>query len=149
MSRRLAGAVSVLGLLVCIGVAAGGDDLTKPQQKARDAYLAKLQASATEDPIVDSASLAIQGRFVQAVDDDPIYVTGTDPSLSGTVVVAFVVETDGTVSNPNAVWYDGSPKFRNVAMESVSRARYERPALLDGKPVRAYTVKRFKFRGGT
>ncbi|HTY93490.1 MAG TPA: energy transducer TonB [Steroidobacteraceae bacterium] len=64
---------------------------------------------------------------------------------TGTVVMAFVVETDGRVSREALLKSSGYPNLDNAALTWQSSARYETPAYLDDTPVRVYLVRRINF----
>jgi TonB family protein len=86
----------------------------------------------------------------------PGKIIGTDVGVSyppvsmmrhetGTVVMAFVVETDGRVSREALLKSSGYPNLDNAALASQSSVRYETPAYLDDTPVRVYLVRSINY----
>lgn len=64
---------------------------------------------------------------------------------TGTVVVAFVVETDGRISREALLKSSGHPNLDDAALRWQSQLRYETPACLDDTPVRVYLVRSINF----
>jgi TonB family protein len=64
---------------------------------------------------------------------------------TGTVVIAFVVETDGRISRAALLKSSGYPALDKAALAWLSQVRYETPAYLDSTPVRVYLVTNVDF----
>jgi TonB family protein len=67
-----------------------------------------------------------------------------DANIEGTVVVRFVVEVDGAVSNPSV---SGSPpaELAEISRRTIARWKFS-PATRDGVPVRVLVEQRFLFK---
>ena len=68
-----------------------------------------------------------------------------DPrGMRGKLLVAFAVETNGSVHHVTVIESSGNREIDALAVESWRTARYRTPAKLDGRPVRALMYFRFK-----
>ena len=146
---RRVGVTAVATLLVLTfgspAASSSGHKLTKAQQAARDGYLAELQAHAVNDPILDFESTELKNRLVQPVDRDfqrPDYL---DVHAQCEVIIAFIVERDGSVTHAKVIWSYGPSIFGERALDAVQEAHYEQPGQVDRKPVRVFTYLRFTF----
>jgi TonB family protein len=146
MKHRGAGAIGVIAIISCALSAAAPpvnpSILTSTERAAVTAYLAELQAKAGNDPIVDPDSPSIRDR-IDAPGKRKMITPEVPPNVRnqhghGQVVVAGVIEADGRVSNAKVVSPSGYPSFDQVALAAVAKARYEKPATLDGKPIRCF-----------
>ena len=67
--------------------------------------------------------------------------------VSGRVLVEYMVDESGNVVNPSVLESD-HPLLSTAALEAVGKLRFDKPALQDGRPVRARGVLPIVFRSG-
>ena len=146
MKRRDVGLFGTIAIIGCtLSTAAppvNPPELTSTERAAVGAYLTELQAKAGNDPIIDPDSSAVRDR-IEAPGERRMITPEVPPNVRnqhghGRVVVAGVIEVNGRVSNAKVVNPSGYPGFDQVALTAVSKARYEKPATLDGKPIRCF-----------
>jgi TonB family protein len=113
------------------------------------AYQSELQAAAGSDPIIDPWDPTIKERATEPLNRR--MRTPTVPEdvrrrhVHGRVVLAGVVERNGKITNTKVVVTSGYPSFDEEARDAVEHAQYEKCAMLDGTPVRAFVVIVFTF----
>ena len=134
--RRTAFAlIGALGLVGSVRPAAA-EVLNKKQRAAYASYIAELQGQFEKNPVVDPRDPKLEGRLVQPVDKDFKLLQSMRGKVQ--VLVAFVVEPDGAVSNARVLGSYGPADLVDVALRSVEQARFEQPGTLDGKAVRVF-----------
>lgn len=104
-----------------------------------DDYLRSLNEADPSDPVVDDRDPSVKARLTP-----PVELLRVQPELSrearrssreGKVVLACVVERDGSVSNVRVISAPGHGDFTAASVGAVRKWRYT-PAKIDGSPVR-------------
>lgn len=152
---------TVLGLfLLCVAPAfASAGCSLKPDDGA-----VEISASAREARDAFYASLCDQSFFELAMVSDPRLKTrisapsGLEPvkrsfpeqagryGLEGTAVVAYVVETDGSVNHAITIESSGHKMLDDAALAQTKTIRFESPGTLDGLPVRVMLTTKVDFK---
>ena len=89
--------------------------------------------------IVDAGSLSL-GHDVEAPYPPKMLRQGK----TGTVVVQLVVEKDGSVSSVDIIGGSGQPEFERAVMQVAYQWTFV-PATRNGRPVRAYATRTYRF----
>lgn len=117
--------------------------------RALDEYIVALNDAAPLDPVLDARDPAVKARLTE-----PVELHRTQPALTrearsqsrdGRVVLAAVIERDGSVSNARILYASGSPAFAAASLDAVREWRYS-PGRLDGSPVRVTLTVTTTFR---
>ena len=120
--------------------------------EARSALFLRL-CERSGGTLVDGTNPALAGRFEPP--DGPKNVLMTDmeyPSwakkmhLEGTVVLAFLVDVDGSVHEQTVIQSSGNEAFDRAALKCWEDARFTHPARLDGRPVPTLMPVRVRFK---
>jgi len=107
--------------------------------RALDEYRVALNDATPLDPVRDLRDPALKARVTE-----PVELRRTQPALTrearsqsreGHVVLAAVIERNGSVSNAKVLYSSGSPAFAAASLDALREWRYS-PGLLDGAPVR-------------
>ncbi len=134
-------AALVLCSLGLTGCASRSDVLALSPEAAvsLDDYLRVLNEATPSDPVVDDRDPSVKARLAP-----PVELRRVQPALSrearlqscdGKVVLACVIERDGSVSNVRVLSASGHRDFTAASVGAVREGRYS-PATIDGSPVR-------------
>ena len=105
----------------------------------------------SESPLVDGDDASLVGRFVA-----PRYTVSSAKALpypqdlrrrgiTGKVELAYILEEYGAISFVAVVKSSGNEEFDETAIEFLKETSFATPALLDGKPVRAFLSYEARF----
>ncbi|MHB1048260.1 MAG: energy transducer TonB [Thermoanaerobaculia bacterium] len=112
-------------------------------------YLRALNEAEPSDPVVDGRDPSVKARLTP-----PIERHRVQPELSrearrnsreGRVVLACVIERDGSVSNVRVISASGLGDFTAASVGAVRQWRYS-PATIDGSPVRLFLTVTTSYR---
>jgi TonB family protein len=111
----------------------------------RNALFSQLCADGSGE-LVDVTDPTLAGRL-----DPPggLELSNRDPNtkgLRGTVLLAFLVDVDGSLHQITVLESSGYPQLDNDAVRYFGYLRFKRAAKLDGKPVRALTYFKMPFK---
>ena len=107
--------------------------------RALDEYRVVLNHAAPLDPVRDLRDPALKARITE-----PVELRRTQPALTrearsqsreGRVVLAAVIERNGSVSNAKVLYSSGSSSFAAASLDALREWRYS-PGMIDGAPVR-------------
>jgi TonB family protein len=117
---------------------------------ARDAFFASLCDESFAELVVDPDP-RLKERFRSPSHDGPL----EDPeypanarrwNLGGTAIVAYVVETDGSVDHVIVIQSSGYRMLDDAALDTQRRIHFYAPGALDGIPVRVLRTRQFAFK---
>lgn len=117
--------------------------------EARDAFYASLCDESFTELVMDSDP-RLKGRFRSAAHDgpleNPVYpAEARQWNLKGKTVVAYVIETDGSVDHIIVIQSSGYRVLDDAAVDSQRRAHFYTPGALDGIPVRVLATRELLF----
>jgi TonB family protein len=117
--------------------------------EARDAFFASLCDESFAELVVDPDP-RLKERFRPASHDGPLENPGYPAkarqwNLKGKTVVAYVIETDGSVEHVIVIQSSGYQLLDDTAVDSQRRAHFYSPGALDGIPVRVLATRELLF----
>jgi TonB family protein len=117
--------------------------------EARDAFFASLCDESFAELVVDPDP-RLKERFRPASHDGPpenpeYPAKARRWNLKGKTVVAYVIETDGSVEHVIVIQSSGYQLLDDAAVDSQRRAHFYTPAALDGIPVRVLATRELLF----
>jgi TonB family protein len=117
--------------------------------EARDAFLASLCDESFAELVVEPDP-RLKERFRSPSHDgpweNPEYPTKARRwNLRGPTVVAYVIETDGSVDHVIVIQSSGYRVLDDAAVDTQRRAHFSTPGALDGLPVRVLATRRLLF----
>jgi TonB family protein len=141
LTGMLAALALICGLPRALAVD-GPPDLTASERAAVRAYYDQMQKAAPSDTIVDLEDPALQGRIQRPerrqMKQPEISADLRHQHAHGRVIIGALTERDGSTTHAKIIVPSEYPAFDEVALRAVSEARYDGPAKLDGKAVRAF-----------
>ena len=114
-----------------------------------DDYLRSLNEADPSDPVLDDRDPSVKARLTP-----PVQLHRVQPELSrearrssreGEVVLACVIERNGSVSNVRVISASGHGDFTAASVGAVRQWRYS-PGKLDGSPVRVFLTVTTSYR---
>jgi TonB family protein len=140
-----AGALCVAQLAVSQHV-----ELSQAERSQRHAIYQTLIADVTK-PLVDGDDSSLVGRFVppespRPPSDDYYPEQLRREGVQGEVVLVYVLEITGRVSTWTILRPSMDRRLDAAAVGALKHEAFTRPALLDGKPVRAFITYRVSFK---
>ena len=124
-------------------------DLKPRELRACQAYLAELRALPNQEPIVDSDTVTAEDRFEPAGDIHRPAPELSDAAIRsahfGIVVLAGVIELDGTISHAKVVVSSGNAALDEHMAKGFRATWFDRPARVAGKPVRSFFTLKSSF----
>ena len=117
--------------------------------EARDAFFASLCDESFAELVVDPDP-RLKERFRPASHDGPLEnpeypAKARQWNLKGKTVVAYVIETDGSVEHVIVIQSSGYQLLDDVAVDNQRRAHFDTPGALDGIPVRVLVTRELLF----
>jgi TonB family protein len=117
--------------------------------KARDAFYASLCDESFAELVLDPDP-RLKERFRSASHDGPLEnpeypAKARRWNLKGKTVVAYVIETDGSVEHVIVIQSSGYQLLDDAAVDSQRRAHFYTPGALDGIPVRVVATRELLF----
>jgi TonB family protein len=117
--------------------------------EARDAFFASLCDESFAELVLDPDP-RLKERFRPAAHDGPLEnpeypAKARQWNLKGKTVVAYVIETDGSVEHVIVIQSSGYQLLDDVAVDSQRRAHFFTPGVLDGIPVRVLATRELLF----
>ena len=141
-----------LSLAMLPGHAApAGTDVRPAEEPALTAYLESINASSPSDPVLDPRDPLLKPRLTAPIEIrrfQPSYPRSLrDNRVQGRVLLAGVLERDGTISSIRVITASGSKQLDAVSINAFKLWRYH-PALLEGAPIRTllYAAMSFSLR---
>ena len=120
----------------------GGTPITLPQTSGKSTG---IPSPAQELPRRAIRSFAQSSEVIPLVRIQPRYPARAQRDrLSGTVVVEFEINPDGTVANPRVVKSEPPNVFDDAAIKAILRWKFK-PKIVAGKPVSQYASQVFRF----
>jgi protein TonB len=120
----------------------GGVPLAVPQASGRPSG---FPSAAQEAPRRTIRSFSRSSEVIPLVRIQPRYPAHAARNrLSGTVVVEFEINPDGTVANPKVVQSQPPHVFDDAAIKAILSWKFK-PKIVDGKAVSQYARQEFKF----
>ena len=120
----------------------GGTPIALPQSSGRPSGFPQ---PAQEAPRRAIRSFARSSEVIPLVRIQPRYPAhAARKRLSGTVIVEFEINPDGTVANPRVVQAKPPNVFDDAAIKAILRWKFK-PKIMDGKPVSQFARQEFKF----
>ena len=120
----------------------GGTPVALPQASGKPSG---FPSPAQDAPRRAIRSFARSSEVIPLVRIQPRYpAQAARNRLSGTVIVEFEINPDGTVANPRVVQSEPPNVFDDVAIKAILRWKFK-PKIVDGKAVSQYASQEFKF----
>jgi TonB family protein len=154
--RRLAIIVVFLIAVPTIGHSAcslkpydGGFEYSASALEARDAFYASLCDQSFFDLVIVSDP-RLQTRISAPSSLEPVKQSFSEQArrfgIEGTAVVAYVVETDGSVNHAIIIESSGHKMLDAAAVARIELLHYDLPATLDGLPVRVMLTTKVAYK---
>jgi hypothetical protein len=95
--------------------------------------------------LVDVTDPTLAGRLTQPKDIVVLeHRSGNPAELNGNLLLAFMVDLDGTLHDTTIIVGSGNPKLDEQTLKVWPDYRYKTPAKLDGRPIRLLMYFKFK-----